>query len=258
MHVIMVRVFGIVALGALLTSVVSIAKSRRRVNEMAADLDNTRAELGVQRDRASSLQRTLNIRDAFIELNFVNGPEAHLAAAFGNGSKRGRDSHPDEADDGLFVVGSDDESDYDDEGGEWSTSANDGGSPCSPWSPIPVAAVRIRPSEIKTVTLQLRRIPTQGVPTQDVDLGTIAAEGGQPGTDDGGPPEADLQDGVTKEGVLQDQYPREASPDVVSLAQISRYWMDNTIETPSDAPSPAKGNLSAEADTRTAEVDQGR
>lgn len=98
------------------------------------------------------------------------------------------------------------------------------------------------PGEIKTVTLQLRRIPTQ-----DVDLarlGTTVAEDGQPRRDDKKPPEADLQETVKtvkKEGTVKDHYPCDVAQAVFSHSQIDRYWMDNTIETPTDVPSLAKG-----------------
>ena len=180
-HIIVVGVVGVVACLALLTSLIVNLRGRRRVKDMAANLGNAVAELGLQRDRAVSLERELDRRDAFIDRNVLEGPEAFsvvFPAAWPNESSRPKESTsacPDEARADLFVVGDDDESngsdsnsgDDSDGGSAWWVETFPGGSPDTPRSPTLVSAVRVRRSQIKTI--EVCRHECQN---QQLDLGT--------------------------------------------------------------------------------------
>ncbi len=185
-QIILVSVSCIVAFAALLASLVAITDARMRARETAADLEKALSELGVQREAASALERSLRCRDAFIDRNVLalDGPEG-----FSAGAPEVDDAEPepvstcrvDDAGSGdLFVVGSDDEessgSSTDSDSGIIGSSGDgreDDGSVCSvlhddnedgpdPRSPTAVSAVRIRPNDIKTVILR-RPQPKGGV-----------------------------------------------------------------------------------------------
>ncbi|KAK3903738.1 hypothetical protein C8A05DRAFT_32509 [Staphylotrichum tortipilum] len=169
-QILLVSVFGIVAFAALLASLVAIMDARMRTKEMAADLEKALAELGVQREAASALERSLRCRDAFIDRNVLEGPEVFSAGApEAAGPEPAFPSRLEEDDAGsdLFVVGCDEESN--DSGiGSSDDGREDDESVCSvsvsalhdendgpaPRSPTAVSAVRIRPNDIKTVILR--------------------------------------------------------------------------------------------------------
>jgi hypothetical protein len=182
-HIIVVGMVGIVACLALLASLVINLRGRRRVKDMAANLGNAVAELGLQRGRAVSLERELGRRDAFIDRNVLEGPDAYSVvspAAWPNESSRPKESTsacPDEGRAALFVAGDDDESngsDSDSDSGDdsdarsaWWVETLPGGSSDTPRSPTPVPAVRVRRSQIKTI--EVCRHECQN---QQLDLGT--------------------------------------------------------------------------------------
>jgi hypothetical protein len=184
-HIIVVGVVSIVAFLALLASLVFNLRGRKKVKDMAASLGNAVAELGLQKNRAVSLERELGRRDAFIDRNVLEGPDAYSSAspaAWPNESGRPKGStsaRPDEARAGLFVVGNDDESDGDSgddsddsdagSGSTWWVETLPGGSPDSPLSPTPVPAVRVRRSQIKTIDVY-----RQDCENQASDLGRAA------------------------------------------------------------------------------------
>jgi hypothetical protein len=186
-QIILVSVSLLVALAALVASAVAITDARMRARETAADLEKTAAELGVQREAASALERSLRCRDAFIDRNVLlaGGPEGFSAAApevepelvgsmpwLGDGGGE------------VFVVGSDtgeeesmEEEDGDSDSDSGIGSSEDGhrrreddGTVCpvlhpqlhddedgdgpGPRSPTAVSAVRVRPNDIKTVILR--------------------------------------------------------------------------------------------------------
>ncbi|AEO68024.1 uncharacterized protein THITE_160321 [Thermothielavioides terrestris NRRL 8126] len=80
-QVVVVTVLALVAFGSLVGHIFEWIRSRRIAKEMAAKLDNTVAELGVQQDRAESLEKALGRREAFIQRNVLSGPEAYSAAS---------------------------------------------------------------------------------------------------------------------------------------------------------------------------------
>jgi hypothetical protein len=209
--------FGLVLLAALLTSVVSIWKTKRRTKQMAAELDNAMAELGAERKRAASLDGRLRRQQAFIDRNVLAGPEAYSAASPEVCPTRPSDSSPDEApNDDLFVVGSHDESSDGEKGGEE-----------PPRSPTPMAAVRVRRSAIKTIDLQRKAGQNQGA-----GLDATISRGRQPQSNVKDAREAPSWYDIDKVQPLEGLDLQLRSQPEDPQAQIDRYWQTDAIDAP--------------------------
>lgn len=195
-QIIAVSVLGAVACAALFASLIG----RIRANKISAELDNTAAELGVQQERASSLEKELIKRDVFIMRNVLKGPEAYAFP-----EPRPRQSRPAEDHDDRFTVGSDDDSDVDDEE-NWSIRCVAGG---SLRSLTPQPAILVQPGSVKTVTLQSRRPQN----LRDVDLDRPSSKDDEPGEDAADQPEVH-------------QAPSNP-PEPVRDSGIDDYWLAN-------------------------------
>ena len=199
MEIFMVSLFAVVVSGTLLASVVRNLNSRRRAGEMAAELaaelDNVMAELGVRQDQASGHQRNPSRGEESIALNTLDVPEGHLAKPpciwpKDRGSRLGADN------DGEGGESEDDST--------WEVPARAGG---SLWFPTPVPAVRVRPNEIKLVTVQRRRLQNQTrgrdaavTPTLPAPWGRGEAAGDRLQSDPSEPRSPGAQEGRVREG----------------------------------------------------------
>ncbi|KAK4150113.1 hypothetical protein C8A00DRAFT_37300 [Chaetomidium leptoderma] len=166
---------------------------KRAAKKRAADSERAAAELGAQHQgQVTTLASELSRRDAFIQRNVLSGPDAYSATPLETRPKNDDDSfyafaprrlrpEPDvlsiRSNPTLFVVGSDDESDN--EESEPSNQARVGPSPRS-LTTVPavrVPAVRVRPSKIKTINLQLKGVQDKvDEVDEEVDLGTVSRD----------------------------------------------------------------------------------
>lgn len=247
--IILLTLSGAATCAALLASVIVSLNSRRRAKQMAASLDIAVAELGAQQAQAASLKRQLNRREAFIDRNILEGPEAYSRAPPEGRSQQSCGYPVGEAPPHLFVVGSDDESDggesendsnRDDDENRWSVRGIGG---LSPRPRALVSAVRIQPSEIKTVTLRAKEIQSPGV-----DSGfTVANVKGE------SPPHS--QHILKKKESPNNEKPWKYSKREDVQPQNDSYWpTSRTQSPPEEAPRLAEG--STEVKVTTAEADQ--
>jgi hypothetical protein len=240
-QIFLVSMFGIVILAALLTSVVSLWKTKRRTKQMAAELDNAMAELGAERKRAASLDGRLRRQQAFIDRNVLAGPEAYSAASPEVYPKQSSNPGPNEThSDDLFVVGSDDES-----------SDGDGDDEEPPRSPTPMAAVRVRRSAIKTIDLQ-----PKAVQNQEAGMDATIARGRQPEDNVKDARETPSWYDIDKVEPLEglDLLLRSQPKD--PQAQIDRYWQTDAIDAPRGT-SPRLDSPPAEVNPTSTEAGRG-
>ncbi len=153
MEIFMVSLFAVVASGALLASLVRNLKSRRRANEvaaeLAAELDSAMAELAVRHVQASELQSHPGRGEESFDLNILDAPEGNPAKppciwAKDRASRLGADNAGE---------GGEDENES-----MWEVPIRAGG---LRWYPTPMPTVRVRPNEIKLVTVPRRRLQNQ-------------------------------------------------------------------------------------------------
>ena len=147
-QLIAVGVLGTVACVALLSIVIGSIWRRGRTKELSAQLDNATAELGVQPERVLALEGEVGWRDSYILRNMDRAPRAYSATP---GKAHPKPSRPAEGRNEMAAVASEGEGD------ERALSVPGvAGGTLRLSTPIPV--IRVQPGEIKTITLQPRRL----------------------------------------------------------------------------------------------------
>ena len=238
MEIFMVSLFAVVVSGTLLASVVRNMNSPRRANEMAAELaaelDSTMAELAVRHVQVSGPQSNPGRGEGSIAPNIRDVPEDQLAKppciwAKDRGSRLGADS--------------------DGEGGEsedesmWEVPARAGG---SLWFPTPLPAARVRPNEIKLVTVPRRRLQNQARDGDATVTPTLTAPWGC-----GGAAGDRMQYDPRREGSVRDRNPWKKSQGRLTASSRSLVPL---VPLVGQRPRLAKDDRQTEAYTIKAEV----
>jgi hypothetical protein len=258
----------------LFASIVTSISLRKRAKAMAADLETARAELGVQQARAVSLQQEVNRRDIFIDRNVLQDPDVYSAAPPIQSPEpiQSQDPFQEEVHSDPFAVGSDEESSEDesddsrsdeessdDESDDGNSSDDDESAESSaesssldlagelPQSPTAMSAVRVRPNEIKTITVLPKGCTWL---SEEFGLGTTITQDCQPSKDD-------LWHEVKMEELPEEHTSWTLPQQNDSQAQVGCYWGEDTVESsPQEVPSLVADEGPAEVQTTTTEVDR--
>lgn len=210
-HIVLVSVLGTVACMTLLVSVFYRIMTQRKIMILSTALDNVVVELGAQQEQVTALREAVSRRDAYIAHNVMKGPQAYSVAS---PERLVRPLYLDVSNNDVFVV----------DGGERGDGCGDQSeSPSldqSLQSPAARPAVVVQPGDVRTLTLQPRRLQRPGAPNPDMP----DSRGFRPRRRAEAPSrKAHQGNSQGQKAPLENQGPRD--PSAQEAPQADRYWL---------------------------------